>query len=212
MEMRENNLENKETNLEFNFSINEEAKRVKNTLRKLSWYKENGYNPNFPKDLDLENLTTEKIEQTISSEFDISIYEQKQYEIEKIWKDINKNFTKNLRSLDLPLQEKYLINLTKYGVGGSYWLPNEIIINYEKIENLSYVISHEIIHLTIENLIKENNIDHWTKERIVDLIYNRFHSEKSNLQTNPDEPEKVKEIFDRYFPDIKKVIIELSNK
>lgn len=215
METIENTQENEITipKLKFNISVPDEIIRITNTLKKLEWYRENNYKINFPKELDLENATEETIQQAISSDFDISFYEKYQSELEKSWIELGEEFIKKLRTLGLPVQNNYLITLTRYGVGGSYGLPNRICLNIDYgYHNIIETILHEIIHLTIENLIKEYNIDHWTKERLVNLIYNRFYPEKASLQTDPKDKEKVQEAFDKYFPDIKKVIIELSKQ
>ena len=110
------------------------------------------------------------------------------------------------------MQSAYLVSFTKYGTGGSHNLPNRIQINfkYNCAKNLLATTFHEIIHLTIEDLIREYNIDHWTKERLVDLIYAKFFPKERLLQKDPEKPEQIKETFNRFFPDIKKVIIGVS--
>jgi hypothetical protein len=59
-------------------------------------------------------------------------------------------------------------------------------------------------------LIKECGIAHWTKERLVDLVMNKFFPENQKLQRDPENAEQITEIFNTYFPDITKVIKAVS--
>jgi hypothetical protein len=111
----------------------------------------------------------------------------------------------------LPLQEKYYVSITQYGNGGSYGTPDKIQLNFNQItRNVSFTIAHETVHLTIEHLIREYKIDHWTKERIVDLIINKLFPENQRLQRNPKNAEQISEIFEREFPNVEKVIKDIS--
>lgn len=211
----ENKLEQALPRLEFCFSVDTEIDRIKYTLKKLEWYIDKGYGPLLPKTLNIskdKSLSDDEIRKAVTEEFDISIYQNKQKEIEKVWSEFNSELFTKLTTLNLPLQNTYKISLTSYGVGGSYNHPSTVQINFLKCGDFKFILTHEIIHLTIEHLIKQYEIDHWTKERLVNLTQNKFFAEQAQLQTGPDNPEKVSEIFNRYFPDIKKIIIELSNK
>lgn len=213
MEKLLHQIESNEKTPELNvyFSTKEEVFRLKQTQAKLAWYKEQGYRITVPVGLDLENATIEEIERVVSLEFDESVYKQKQDELEIIWGKERETFIKNLATLGLPIQKEYLLSLTRYGVGGSYGLPNRIQMNFNYgYEHLSKIIFHEIIHLTIEQLIKDHNIEHWTKERLIDLIFNKFFPNKKSLQRNPENSEHVQNIFDEHFPNITKIISLLS--
>jgi hypothetical protein len=211
MEKFTRGLENQPPHLYFSFSVLTETERVKNTLAKLDWYTENGYTLNLPKGLNPGKETDELLERCISSEFNVTLYQEKQNELQTLWQEIGHSFLQKLHTLGLPLQREYVVTLTRYGVGGSYGLPNQIVVNFEKSSTLARILPHEIIHLTIEHLIQENNIDHWTKERLVDLVYAKFFPENKRLQRDPDNSEQIEKIFNQHFPNIKKVILALHN-
>ena len=198
-------------------SIESEINRVKNTLKTLDWYKETGYKLEFiglPKSIQQkeekgEEITDDDIAEAVKEEFDSDANAEKIASIEQWWNQIEEKFFENLKTLGLPVQEEYLVSATKYGSGGSYHRPNSVKINVKsKIGSL--VLPHEIVHLTIEHLIKEYKIDHWTKERVVDLTMNRFFPEKPKLQRDPENAEKISEIFNTHFPDMNKIIKAVS--
>jgi hypothetical protein len=201
----------------FDCSIESEINRVKNTLKTLDWYKETGYKLEFiglPKSIQQkvekgEEITDDNIAEAVKEEFDPDVNSEKIASIEQWWSQIEEKFFENLRTLGLPVQEKYIVSVTKYGSGGSYWRPNSVKLNI-KSKRGSLVLPHEIVHLTIEHLIQEYKIDHWTKERLVDLIMNKFFPEDQKLQRDPKNAEQISEIFERDFPNIKKIISDIS--
>ncbi len=218
-DIKNNNPQEAEPEIEtvFDYSIKDECERVAYTLGKNEWYKERGYKLKYPQQINQklernEEIKEEDILEAITAEFDQNKYAEQAALIMGEWDNIKGNFFKNLRSLSLPLQDKYFICLTKYGTGGSYGLPDNIQLNIEQKRSASLTIAHEIVHLTIEHLIKEYNIDHWTKERLVDLIMNKFFPEQPKLQRDPEKAEQIFEIFEREFPDIEKIIKEISEK
>lgn len=199
----------------FDYSLDDEIKRVVNTLKKYKWYKENGYKPKLPKNIEEkfkndERVNFDDVSIGVSKEFDLSEYREKVLRIQAEFEEIKTDFFEKLKALNLPTQEKYFVGATVYGTGGSYFLPNNIQLNIKYYKNPSLVIAHEIVHLTIEPLIQEFNIDHWTKERIVNLIMNKFFPDKPTMQRDPANAEKISEIFEAHFPDIRKIIEEVS--
>lgn len=206
-----------DANLDINFSKEAEASRIRYTLEKLDWFNKQGYKVNLP--LEIKNIidqkkipTNEEILKAINTEFDNVVFKEKSSDLKQKWEEKRIDFLHKLTTLGLPIQNEYKVSFTKYGVGGSYGLPNNIQINFDYLnarDTLSTTF-HEIIHLTIENLIREYNIDHWTKERIVDLIYAKFFPTKKILQRNPEKTETIDEIFNQFFPDIKKIIFKTS--
>ena len=201
--------------LEVSFSVENETERIDTTLKKYSWYKEKNYDVYLPKNLDPSvELTAEEIKRYVEQDFDRSFYEQKAIEIKKEWETFGRIFFEKATSNGISLLPSYEILLTRYGVGGSYGFPNKILLNVDrkKMETIMRLLPHEMIHLAIERWIKEYNIPHWTKERIVDLTYSRILDKEVPLQNAPEAGERVQEVFDRLFPDLKKIIIELSSE
>ena len=201
--------------LSFLYSISEEFGRVRTTLDKYAWYMERGYKLKFPQAItmrlpDVSDITDEDIEKAVSCEFSGEELEKTRVLIEKAWNVVKSGFFENLRVLGMPIQNKYFISLTRYGGGGRYHYPSKVILNIDRGDTAHYTIAHEIVHLTIQPLIEEYDIEHWTKERIVDLTINRFFPERQKLQRNPRNTEKITEIYDVNFPDIHKIIKAVS--
>lgn len=213
----ENKIEQRNTELLFYFSSEQEIKRIKNSISKITWYRGNGYKPAFPADLterveNNEDISDEKIEQVLSTLYKKEEYEKFGEELQKQWLVEGESFIKKLATLGRPLCSSYKVSLTKYGVGGSYRLPNYIVINVSS-NNQGWVfqtIKHEIIHLTIEELIQKYKIDHWVKERIVDLTFSRFFENERGVQNKENKMEEVSALFEEYFPDIEKIISEVG--
>lgn len=201
----------------FDCSIESEISRVKNTLKTLHWYKETSYKLEFielPKSIQAkvekgEEITDSDITEAVKEEFDPDVNAEKIASIEEWWNKIKDKFFENLKTLSLPVQEKYIVSTTKYGSGGSYWSPSRVILNV-KSKRGSLILPHEIVHLTIQDLINKYEIDHWTKERLVDLIMNKFFPEDQKLQRDPENAEQISKIFENEFPDIETIILEVS--
>lgn len=202
----------------FDYSLEDEVSRVKYAVKKYAWYVENGYKPTFPQTLierleKGENIDDSEIEKSIKAEYIESEYAEIKVQISKGWKEIENKFFLQLQTLGRALPEEYFINLTKYGTSGSYGYPNDVQINYKKrtMDDIPFVIAHEIVHLAIEDLISKYKIEHWTKERLVNLTMNRFFSDKKSLQRDPENSEQISQIFESNFPNIEKIIIEISD-
>lgn len=158
-------------NINIKYGIDFEIARVKNTLAKLDWYITQGYKPRLP-----ESIKKDSSEQEIQNQIKKEYAKEKYKEIgKKIIHDfslIQKTFTERVKDIfSKETPDAFLINLTNYGVDGSYNLPNTVIFNINNRKGLKTVI-HEIIHIFIESYIKKYEIQHWEKERIVDLILN----------------------------------------
>ncbi len=112
----------------------------------------------------------------------------------------------------LKFYDKYEVFLTSYGTGGSYELPNIVVMNIcnRDQDRLVIILFHEIIHLNIESFIQKYSIPHWYKERIVDLFYKRIFPEKAFEQNLPKEVLAVDPIFNSHFADPEEMIKEFA--
>jgi len=200
--------------LKIKYSVDFESQRVFSMIKKIEWFNKMGYKINLPekiKSMDLNRvgkITKKGIKKIITKEYKVQDYQKIESIIEKKWSDVSIKLSRNLSTINLKHELFYVLILTKYGTGGSYSLPNKIILNFNKKTpyNLIRIIVHEIIHLSIQPLIEKFGIGHWTKERIVDLIMAKVMPELAKMQNLPQNTEKIDKLFDNFFPDIEKTI------
>jgi len=196
------------------YSLDREVNRVKSTVKKLSWYKERGYlNIALPKNIS-EQSSLEDIFKATSSEYLETEYEKFSQRIKERWFE----FINRIKMLhEIPsfhLRDKYNIVLTKYGTGGSYYpQTDKVIVNIKTKgqEEVMGTIIHEIVHIGIDHLIESHNVKHWYKERLVDLIMQRYFSELDKMQQIEKGANIVDEAFKKYFPDIEAITREVGN-
>lgn len=194
------------------YSINAEIDRVKDTIKQFDWLIKNGYNPTLPNGLMQADFhDVEKIKSTTLADYKDSNYETHKEYIELHALDILPRLSEFI-SLDLkvPFHDSYEIHLTRYGTNGSYRLPNSILINVQRMYQfgLMRTIAHEMMHLAIESYVLKHNISHWVKERVVYLLLSKClpkYNREASLQIDPTA---VDSAFEKYYPDIEKVLIE----
>jgi len=183
-------------NIKIGFSLDSEFKRVKNTLAKLDWYNSQGYKPKLPEEITKKSSEIE-IRNQIIREFEEKSYKKVANQISSDFLTTKKQLFKKLKEIfykDIPTT--FFICLTNYGVNGSYNLPNIIIFNINSERGFKTIV-HEIIHLFIEGWVQEYRIQHWEKERVVDLIlnskefsfleYNNWQRDYSNVEKYIDD-------------------------
>ena len=157
-------------------------------------------------------VSNEEVRAAVEAEYRDHAYSEKARELEKAWEAESSDFIEKLKTLGRPLPQAYKIFLSRYGTGGSYGYPDVIQLNLNKTSNRGplYTAFHEMVHLTIQDLIEKYDIPHWTKERLVDLTMNKFFPDKEQLQRDPEHAEQIIEIFEKGFPNIEKIISEVS--
>ena len=194
------------------FSQGYEVERIKGTLEKLQWYKDNGYNPKFPEILEVNlgaDISEGKIKESVNTEYHEDDFKIQEAYLLENWYKVIYEASAELGKTSLRPLDMYTIYLTKYGVSGSYNYPDSVIVNiqsrYEK--GLLRVVFHEIVHLMIQLWILEYKISHWQKERIVDLLTMKFAHQISKTQQIPIEvTEQVDKIFNEHYPNIELII------
>ena len=145
--------------LTIRYSLSYEKKRVLNTIKKIDWYKENNYRVSLP-------------DGALDKDYRPAAYKIVEKKIEGWWRKDARTFVRNMEVRKLKPKSRYRIFLTRYGTGGSYDLPGDIVLNIsqKKASQLHAVVFHEMIHLSIEPLIARYRIPHFAKERLVDLL------------------------------------------
>ncbi|MGD0977058.1 MAG: hypothetical protein ABR875_02080 [Minisyncoccia bacterium] len=212
---------NKQIEIKIKFSLKFEVERVLDTLKKLKWYRERGYNISLPARISeivmdgYEDVNLDTITDKLEDEFDRNEYQKLTNSIYAEWGKISDILENNIEKNGLTTGfGLYKIILTKYGVGGSYDPPSTIIINVNNRQpnEICRTIIHEILHLNIESLIVKYHIGHWEKERIVDLIFSKIMPEISKMQKLPQgfNIEKIDEIFNSNFPNLEEILKKTS--
>lgn len=200
-------------------TIAQEVDRVFQTINKMDFFVNNNYQvflPKVSKEIKdkiekcekLTDLEKERIKAQIKKEHKSPIKQKKILKIKNFWiKNIEQRFFNNISDLlKIKSLKEYTICLTQYGCGGSYWPPNKAIVNINLM--CTYTVAHEILHLMIENLIQKHKVNHWQKERIVDLYMSKIFDDYG-LQNIDDRKgvKKVDKLFkDNYTLGLEKVI------
>ena len=213
---QDNQFENKESAIELNviYGIEQEIERVRNTLERLPWYKQQGYRVGLPQNIS-EQSTPEEIANGISSEYSEIEYEDFTQWIKGQWPQIPAGFEELKKIPSFHLRDAYTIFLTKYGSGGSYDAQSgKVIVNIETRgkEKIIGTIVHEIIHTGIEYLIVSYGVQHWHKERLVDLIGKKYFPGLKPLQNIKEDTAIVDDAFRKHFPDIEAIAREIGGK
>lgn len=221
--------ENQEKSIELHvlYSIPREVLRVNQTVYDLPRLKKlygeidhvSGVLPNGI----TETSSDSEITESVSEEFDDSLYKDFATYIEN-QQDFVGEVLKSLRIMDsFKIFEKYIIELTRYGTGGSYSsLDGKVWVKIWKNRTKESVVAtmvHEIIHIGINHLIeqyfedKTNDKHHWYKERLVDLIGEKYFPGMRKMQDLDKEIiQEVDEVFERLFPDIESIVKTLATK
>lgn len=198
-----------------------EVQRIWDVIKNIQWYKEKGYSVRLPEKLKekdillLKKISKKEVSDAVSKEYDKSDYLKIKTEIAKHLQNIFLLFKEKFFFSDYKSNSSYNINLTKYGTNGSYEAPATIIINFRdrELKNILKTITHEMVHLRIERLVSENKLDHWKKERLVDLICQKIIPDLNVFQKLPVSVNisRIDEVFHAFYPDIGRIVEEVKN-
>lgn len=145
------------------YSQDFEIERIRKTILKMDWYKKHNYYPIVPLGARLDNLNEIVKKEFIEKEYLLTK--------ERLLKEFDKKLIKELeKQIKRKLPKKIVIYLTKYGMAGSYNLPNKVIINFKKTKNLINCLKHELIHLLIEEEVQKKGLSQEEKEKLVEEI------------------------------------------
>lgn len=156
---------------DFECTFKSELNRVLQTFSKKEFYIKYGYKIILPKGFTLKNdYELGNLKYTIKQEMDHKNTANIVDEINKSLK-INNKLQQFYNKLPFEKPNIIKVQLTKYGVGGSYLPPNKIIINLSyKIDPFETLV-HETIHLlTEEPVVQKYKLTHPEKEGLVDWI------------------------------------------
>jgi len=191
-----------------------DTNRIINTLKNWDWFQEHKYHLILPSGISPESNTNE-IQSAVEKDYldNKIIYQKESSDLLLRWQEHGKKLEEKLISVSLSPQTEYELMLTSYGVGGSYHVSNKIIVNIKRSYQFGLLktVIHEIIHLSIEKYIQEYKIEHWVKERVVDLLMNEFFPGLDKPQEVPIPTENIDKQFHAFYPDIVKIIKSVSD-
>lgn len=207
---------NNKIKINFKYSIGLETKRVLDTIGRLNWFLKNRYKMEFlvfPKGVST-NDPKNKIIKKIKEEFNIDKYTDVEKSLIKLFYLYELKFISFIKKFGLTLIPNVDIILTRYGVGGSYNLPNIVIVNFSKFFSIGLLrtVLHEMIHLHIQHLIDEYKIEQWQKEVIVDNLFEKFSPDISKKQKYPMDMSNTEKIFNKYYPNLELIMYNISKK
>jgi len=188
--------------LQFEYSLDYELARVKQTIVKRDWFKNFNYKLFFPDGFDLDSKNFSGLKKQIEKEFAPKKMKRLERAINDYWLKNSELIDKFLKSVPYDVPDSLIIKLTQYGVGGSYWLPNKVIINtsYSLSDYYHFeTLIHELVHLLIEKpVVQKNNLSHESKEALIDYIMTKNQYLKKVF---PDY--KIQKPFVNYLPNKK---------
>ena len=214
--------------LNFVYSEKEDVERILYTISRWSFYQQY-YNIDWIKLPEKLNKTKIKeyseceIMDSVKDEYlnkSIEIYNQVEKEILDGWQKVSEKIEEVFIKIRIKFPRELEIQLTCYGIGGSYRLPNKIVLGAKKPHPLATIV-HELIHLTIEDLIQKNKVDQPEKERIVDLFMSKYFSALFPERVLPKwsqqvyqkiDCKEIDKIFEKFEPDMLTVIEKVSEK
>ncbi len=142
-------------------SLSEEREMVRLTKKKDGWFKVNKYHflvPNGP----LEDV------------YQKEDYMKRTLVLERIWRKEEQKFFSILDDFFGRRIKRVIVHITKYGVGGGYFLPNHVYLNCALPFDSMKTIKHEILHLVVESYIQKYKVSHSKKEKLVDCLMGLF--------------------------------------
>ncbi|MFH1170732.1 MAG: hypothetical protein V1704_04205 [Candidatus Vogelbacteria bacterium] len=200
--------------LSFEYSKELEVKRIVYTINRLDWYLNNNYHlewMSFPKDIDknnLVNISEADISKAVEKEYDPQKYILAIESLNQLYDPYGIRLQKFIESLGFSIISNVIINLTLYGMGGSYHVPNKVISNISKYsgDELLGNILHEIIHLHIQHLIDKYEVDQWKKETVVNLLFSTAFPDLHKKNDIPIDTKDIETTYKVNFPNIEKII------
>ena len=187
----------------FEYSVESEINRVKSTINKKDFFKKIEYRLGFPEGFSLDSTDFSDLEKQIKKELAPDKVELAKKQIMDKWTKSSKYIESFVDSLPYDKPETLNIVLTQYGVGGSYWPPNRVIINLHFArKDLFETVTHELVHLLIEGpVIQKYQIKHESKEALIDYIGSHNKYLKKALPDYHLQERFVSELPDKKFID-----------
>lgn len=204
------------TNILVLYNLEQESAYVRHLVSKMPWYQDHGYaleNIKLPAGVSGSSSTSE-IDEALRGEYSDEKYRAHAQLLKKQWKSVEGAFLKLKSNSAIRVHDHYGVVLTRYGMGGSYDLEtNQVIIRIGTKQEASLlgVVVHEIVHMTMQHLIDQYCISHWRKERLVDLMVERYFPGLNKMQRTREDVSLVDSAFEEFFPNIEAMTKSIGN-
>ena len=208
--------------LDFTYSKKEDVERILYTIGKWDFYQQH-YNISWiklPEKIDktkIREYSKNEILDIVEEEYStnsINIYKKVEQEILDNWPKVSEKIESVSKETNIVFPSELKIQLTCYGMGGSYWLPNKIVLLATKLSPTATIV-HELIHLVVEEWIQKYAIGQAQKERIVDLFMSKYFGDLFPERLIPKwsqsvyqkiSYQEIDKIFEKFEPDMETVI------
>jgi hypothetical protein len=178
--------------INFIYDVESESNRVNDAFKRKEHFLKYNYKVRLPEGFSLEGDNLGNLKSQIEKEINSPLVNDVKSDITGNWAKYQSEIINLLDSIGGQIPNEINVVLTKYGVGGSYWPPQKILINvnYKKyFENFL----QELIHCCIEeSIIEKYHLDHQQKEGVVDWI---FLNNPFLINTFPDYSQQPKSIL-----------------
>lgn len=206
-------IKNKIGTVKLNISYGAEWEEwyVQNAVKKIPWFVENGYpleSINLPNGVTRDS-SDEDIVQALQNEYSDVDYVACAEKLQQEWLAISGGFEKMRQEPSFHLGDEYGVVLTKYGTGGNYNVDKNRVtvrINAKSTGGTAGIVAHEIVHMTIQYLIDQYHVRHWYKERLVDLLMERYFPGLKKMQNIKEDVSAVDKAFEKFYPNMEEVI------
>jgi hypothetical protein len=203
--------------LKSDFGFEQEVARVQDTVKRLPWFLEQGYPRDIielPKGIS-EDSTEEDVTQVVKAEYDEKDYLACAKDFQEEWKTVSGGFEEMRKVPSFRIRDDYSIQHTRYGMRGSYNAENNrVIVRFDTrpMKELVGVAVHEIVHTAVQHLINKYHVSHWRKERLVDLLVDRYFPGLKKSRSMKENVSIVDEAYARSFPDMEAVARAIGDK
>jgi len=139
-----------------------------------------------------------KVKKYLDRIYDSKKYKQVAESVTTEWLKVEHDFFKDLNERTKFKPIEYQVQITMYGPGGSYNLPNNVIVraaNESDVVSSADCIKHEIIHLMVEKIVRKYKLTHNKKEMLVNLIVDKIF--KRTQSKNKISDKQIESILEK---------------
>ena len=197
--------------LDISYGIEQEIQSAQWRRSQVSWLLEQGYpleSITLPAGI-TKDSSDEEVAQAVRAEYADDDYQEYVVALLQGWGAVSSGFEQIRSNTAFDLKDVYTVALTKYGTGGSYnTKASRVTVKLARANRqggLAGTVVHEIVHMTIQRLIEKYQVKHWYKERLVDLLVEKYFPGLRKMQMTKEDVSAVDGAFEKMFPDVEAI-------